>query len=60
MKCTIIGDDTIEERYVDLLENQTENVKYQKAKAKRQVDRLEYNAAFLKKAKSIKVLTSKK
>ena len=49
-ECTIIGDDTIEER-LSLFENQTENVKCQIAELKRYLDLLEYKLAFYQKRK---------
>ncbi|EDJ90592.1 putative HTH-type transcriptional regulator [Haemophilus influenzae R3021] len=51
-ECTIIGDDTIEER-LSLFENQTKNVKCQIAELKRYLDLLEYKLAFYQKAKAL-------
>ncbi|HFC7743085.1 MerR family transcriptional regulator [Neisseria meningitidis] len=51
-ECTVIGDDTIEER-LSLFENQIENVKCQIAELKRYLDLLEYKLAFYQKAKAL-------
>ena len=51
-ECTIIGDDTIDERLA-LFESQTENVKCQIAKLKRYLNLLEYKLAFYQKAKAL-------
>ena len=51
-ECTIIGDDTIDERLA-LFESQTENVKCQIAELKRYLNLLEYKLAFYQKAKAL-------
>ena len=51
-ECTIIGDDTIDERLA-LFESQTEHVKCKIAELKRYLNLLEYKLAFYQKAKAL-------
>ena len=57
-ECTIIGDDTIDERLA-LFESQTENVKCQIAELKRYLNLLEYKLAFLSKSQSVRLSGSR-